>query len=373
MPDLWMDVDVALTEVPVNIMPLIDDTDFKTIEAAVVYNQAGLALYWHFVTTAGVMTETAVTPTTAGDYDWTDQGASGMYAIEIPASAGASVNNNAEGIGWFTGVATGILPWRGPTIGFRAATINDALIDSDTLIDNFDNGLLYESVITTVTSQTEFIMTTAFAVNDVWNGMACTLEDISTGEAYAGNIWISDCVALTNTLHISAVFPITVVAGDKIRIKDQVHPTYAMNLYDIPTKTEAAANEAAILADILETAQTLARSDAANATDNASKTAEINTNNGSGVGNYDPLTDSLEATQDIVAAIPANPALDTVCTEARLAELDPANIPSDVDAVKAKTDQLAFGVANQVNANAVSANETAILGTGVTADKWRGS
>ena len=31
MPDLWMDVDTALSEVPVNITPLIDATDFLFI------------------------------------------------------------------------------------------------------------------------------------------------------------------------------------------------------------------------------------------------------------------------------------------------------------------------------------------------------
>jgi hypothetical protein len=130
MADLWMDVDTALSEVPVNIFPLIDDTDFKTIEDAVAYNATGMALFWHFVTSAGAYTVTAVTPTTAGNYDWTDQGTAGIYTIEIPASGGASINNDTEGYGWFTGKCTGVLPWRGPVIGFRAAALNDALIDS---------------------------------------------------------------------------------------------------------------------------------------------------------------------------------------------------------------------------------------------------
>ena len=34
-----MDVDVALAEVPVNLLPLLDDTDFKAIEAAVAIAQ----------------------------------------------------------------------------------------------------------------------------------------------------------------------------------------------------------------------------------------------------------------------------------------------------------------------------------------------
>src|SRR3990167_4655498 len=130
MPDLWMDVDAALAEVPVNLFPLIDDTDFKTRETGITFDQAGMDLVWNFVTTAGAYTQTAVTPTdTAGDYDWVNQG-NGMYSIEIPASGGASINNNTEGFGWFTGVATGILPWAGPIIGFRAAGLNNALVDS---------------------------------------------------------------------------------------------------------------------------------------------------------------------------------------------------------------------------------------------------
>lgn len=133
MADIYFDVDTALSEVPVNIMPLIDDGDFKSIEGAVAYNAAGMALYWHFVTTAGAYTLTAVTPTTGGNYDWTDQGAAGIYTIEIPASGGASINNDTEGFGWFTGVATGILPWRGPVCGFRAAAINNSLVDGTTI------------------------------------------------------------------------------------------------------------------------------------------------------------------------------------------------------------------------------------------------
>ncbi len=129
MPDLWLDVDVGLAEVPVNIMPLLDSTDFIAREESVVFDQSGLDLVWNFVTTAGAMTQTAVTPTdTAGVYDWVSQG-NGMYSIEIPASGGASINNDTEGFGWFTGFATGILPWRGPVIGFRAAGLNNVLID----------------------------------------------------------------------------------------------------------------------------------------------------------------------------------------------------------------------------------------------------
>lgn len=128
MPDIWMDVDVALAEVPINKAQLIDDTDFKTPEESVVYNQSGLDLVWNFVTTAGAVTQTAVTPTdTGGAHDFVAQG-NGFYTIEIPASSG-TINNDTEGFGWFAGFATGILPWIGPIIGFRLASLNNSLID----------------------------------------------------------------------------------------------------------------------------------------------------------------------------------------------------------------------------------------------------
>lgn len=126
---IWVDVDTALASVPVNFMPLLSDSDFKTRQTSVAYNAAGMDLVWNFVTTAGVMTQTAVTPTSSGVYDWAHAG-DGMYTIEIPASGGASINNDTEGFGWFTGIATGVLPWAGPLIGFRAAGLNDKLIDS---------------------------------------------------------------------------------------------------------------------------------------------------------------------------------------------------------------------------------------------------
>ena len=126
--DIIMDVNVALAQGPVNLVPMVDDTDFKTIETAVANNAAGMDLVWNFVTTAGAYTQTAVVPASSGNYLWTNKG-DGMYALQIPASGGASINNNAAGFGWFTGRADGVLPWRGPVIQFRSAALNDQLVD----------------------------------------------------------------------------------------------------------------------------------------------------------------------------------------------------------------------------------------------------
>jgi len=66
---------------------------------------------------------------------------------------------------------------------------------------------------------------------------------------------------------------------------------------------------------------------------------------------YDPATHKIEAckSNDDMRGTD-NAALASVCTEARLAELDSANIPSDLDAVKAKTDKLQFSTDNDVKA-----------------------
>ena len=133
MPDIWFDVDAALAEVPVNKAPLVDATDGKTIEEAIAYNEGGMDLNWNFVTTAGAQTQTNVVPTTGGVHDWLHAG-NGMYTIEIPASAG-TINNDTEGFGWFSGVTSACLPFISPVYGFRAAEINNALIDGGDFLD----------------------------------------------------------------------------------------------------------------------------------------------------------------------------------------------------------------------------------------------
>jgi hypothetical protein len=317
MADIWMDVDAAISECPINLLALTDDTDFKTREESVTYDQSGLDLLWNFTTTAGAFAQTAVTPTdTAGVYDWVNQG-NGYYTIEIPASGGGTINNDTEGFGFFSGFATGVLPWRGPIIGFRAAALNNALIDggdvldvnlteylgvavTGTLITADQVGLMYQSVITTVTSQTEFIMTTAFGVDDAWIGCAVALKDDSTGLFFPGNegkttsIYITDVLQATNTIKISTAFPVTATTSDSLLIYNQQHPMYALTQWSGATAAEVTAVQTAVIDDALINVQVLARSDAANTTDNANKFTDVNANNGSGAGDYG-VGDSLEA------------------------------------------------------------------------------
>ena len=50
---MFMDVDTALSEVPVNLIPLTSDSDFKTVDEGILYDESGMDLYWHFTTTGG--------------------------------------------------------------------------------------------------------------------------------------------------------------------------------------------------------------------------------------------------------------------------------------------------------------------------------
>src|SRR5687768_6810547 len=150
---------IALTEVPVNVLPLLDDTDFKTRETAVAHNAAGMDLVFNFTNISGTITQTPVTPTTGGgDYDWVHKG-DGMYTIAIPDSGGVSINNDQHGFGWFTGIATGVLPWRGPIIQFSPVQVVESLITgTDQLIVDAED---VRSRLSTLVTKTAAVATDA--------------------------------------------------------------------------------------------------------------------------------------------------------------------------------------------------------------------
>jgi len=354
MPDLYMDVDIALASVPVNILPLVDSGDFVTIEDAVVYNQAGLALFWNFTTTGGVTTVTAVTPTSGDDHDWTDFSTSGMYGIEIPASGG-DVNNDTEGFGYFTGVATGILPWRGPTIGIRSAVINNAFMDDDSLSTTLELGLLYDGVITTSTTESEYIMATAFAHNDAWNDKICTVQDVSGNVTIAG--YISDCVQSTNTLHVvmdgasSPAPPFTIEDGvDIVRIYNVDHAGKAVVNFDPPTRAEATSDADSILSKLRNYVRVLARKDSAILTDQSTEVAAINADDGAGSGAFSNATDSHEA----------------------LGEATTAPDNAGIAAIQAQTDQLSF-TDSEVDANIKSVIGDPVKASSSKTTNWGGT
>ena len=231
---IWIDVDTAI-EVPVNVCPLTDDTDFKTIESAVAYDAAGMALQWNFLTPGGVITQTAVTPTTGGVYDWAHLGA-GMYKIEIPASGGGSINNDTEGFGWFTGSATGVLPWRGPTMGFRASGINDLLVEN---AYNSNRGLAGSALPDAAANAADGLFTRGTGAGQIDQTYSGTIDVNmyraagsttgasgldSLGQDYVGNGWIDANIMALNSLSNPAILLSEVYKGIGIPVVVSASP-----------------------------------------------------------------------------------------------------------------------------------------------------
>ena len=111
-------VDTALV---VTVGPLIDDTDFKTVEIAIAYDAAGMSVDL-FEETSGAVTKTDLTLTTGGANDWTHKG-NGYYEIEITAA-----QSNTEGTLWAAGVCTGVLPFESPRYQIVPANVMDSIV-----------------------------------------------------------------------------------------------------------------------------------------------------------------------------------------------------------------------------------------------------
>lgn len=115
------------TAIQVILGPAIDDTDFKTREEAIAFNQAGMEVDIILEKYDGTIVTTAVTPTAAGNYDWahTNQG---YYSLELPAAAGASFNNTEEGIITAVAYCTGVLPFRSVSYDIIESQAYDSLV-----------------------------------------------------------------------------------------------------------------------------------------------------------------------------------------------------------------------------------------------------
>ena len=273
MPDLWVDVDQNVI-VPVNILPLLDSTDFVSIETAVAYNQAGLVLTWNFVTAAGVVTGNAITPTTGGAFDWSEPLADvGMYAIELPASGqAAGSNNDREGVGWFTGVATGVLPWRGPTIGFRRAALNDLFMDGGTAstnLEDFFDGTGYvggtaKLTVNTVqvngTSQTAGDIVAAVITNAAGTDIAADIIAVKadtaailtdTGTTLEADLDAIIAAVITNAAGVDIAADIIAVKADTAAILTDTGTTLEADLDAIIAATITNAAGVDIAADII--------------------------------------------------------------------------------------------------------------------------
>ncbi|HUT58990.1 MAG TPA: hypothetical protein VNA25_14170 [Phycisphaerae bacterium] len=109
------------TAIQVVVGPLVDDTDFKSIETGVAWNAAGMSVD---LIEKGVnsSTKTDLSLTTGGVNDWVELG-NGMYSIEITAA-----QNNTLGTLEVVGIATGILVFMSPSYTVVAVVVYNSLI-----------------------------------------------------------------------------------------------------------------------------------------------------------------------------------------------------------------------------------------------------
>lgn len=165
-----------------------------------------------------------------------------------------------------------------------------------TLLTARDIGQLYESTIASGFSQTVLPCDVAIVTDDNWIGNTCTIEDVTNGETVTR--WVTDVAQASDTITINAAPPFTIALGDKVRVESSVHPTYALNTYDPPTRTELTTDTNSILAKTLAYARIMSRKDSAVVTDQAVEIAEINADDGSGAGTFANTTDAIEAIRD---------------------------------------------------------------------------
>ena len=112
MPKLPVD-----TAVVFEIGPLIDDTDFKTLETAIAYDESGMSVDL-FKNTGSAITKVDITPTTSGTFDWTHKG-NGVYELEIP-----DATNDTEGTARIVGICDGVLVFESPVYEIVPANKN---------------------------------------------------------------------------------------------------------------------------------------------------------------------------------------------------------------------------------------------------------
>ena len=137
-----------------------------------------------------------------------------------------------------------------------------------------------------------------------------------------------------------------------------------------------------ILTKLLKYVQLLVRKDAAIATDNATELTAINANGGSGAGSFDNTTDSEQALRDRgdaawitatgfstldAAGVRTAVGLASANLDTQLTAIDDY-IDTEVAAIKAKTDQLTFTTANQVDATTMSMAANALTAAATASD-----
>jgi len=116
MPYLPVDTAVVL-----EVGPLIDPTDFKTLEEAIAYNESGMTVDL-IVNSGTAITKTDITLTTGGNNDWTHKG-NGVYEVEITAA-----QNTQEGTMRLVGNCDNSLPFESPVYTVVPSMVYNSLV-----------------------------------------------------------------------------------------------------------------------------------------------------------------------------------------------------------------------------------------------------
>ena len=109
------------TAIVVEVGPLVDDTDFKSLETAIAYDAAGMAVD-AIQNDGSSLTKTDITLTSGGANDWTHKG-SGVYELELTAA-----QNDTEGTLRVVGVCDSVLPFESPVYTVVPQAVYNALV-----------------------------------------------------------------------------------------------------------------------------------------------------------------------------------------------------------------------------------------------------
>uniref|UniRef100_A0A6M3IZH8 Uncharacterized protein n=1 Tax=viral metagenome TaxID=1070528 RepID=A0A6M3IZH8_9ZZZZ len=250
-----------------------------------------------------------------------------------------------------------------------------------------DRLLMVDTTIATLASQTSFTLTAGSADDDAYNNCTIVIEDVSTATQKAVGL-ISDYTGATKTVTLKydpGIF--TMAATDKVYIlaENALKATLANRQLNVAADGDIAGNVDGSVASLVgHTAQTgdsfavvnhanhgnaqLVRSTTpANKLDvSATGEAGLDFDNVKQATGATTLTNITVPTVTIVGTTTTNTdmrgtdsaALASVCTEARLAELDAANVPADIDTLKTRVPDT-ISLAN-INAEVDTALNTAI-------------
>lgn len=102
--------------IPVNLVPLVDNGTFRTIQNAVPNSAVGMSLqFMLFNHSGGYIRSISVRPNASSAYEWRHEGL-GMYTLLVPPSGNSILITNTMVQGYFQGAGASILPFRGPIV-----------------------------------------------------------------------------------------------------------------------------------------------------------------------------------------------------------------------------------------------------------------